>query len=114
MTHGFPLPPYCMSAPPLGPLVEPWRLRYAAYALQGRLAEGCTLPKETIRKEIRTGALRYRSHQVVWLSEICGLAGHGEEAWQHAHQALDLARQGDMVAPCAGASTHLPGTQVLI
>src|SRR5262249_34934521 len=32
---------------------------------------------------------------VVWLSEVCRLAGHGEEveAWQHARQALDLARQ---------------------
>ena len=28
-----------------------------------------------------------------WLSEVCRLAGHGEEAWQHARQALDLARQ---------------------
>jgi tetratricopeptide (TPR) repeat protein len=30
---------------------------------------------------------------VAWLSEVCRLAGHGEEAWQHARQALDLARQ---------------------
>jgi tetratricopeptide (TPR) repeat protein len=30
---------------------------------------------------------------VVWLSEVCRLAGRGEEAWQHARQALDLARQ---------------------
>jgi tetratricopeptide (TPR) repeat protein len=29
----------------------------------------------------------------VWLSEDCRLAGRGEEAWQHAQQALDLARQ---------------------
>ena len=28
-----------------------------------------------------------------WLSEVCRLAGRGEEAWQHARQALDLARQ---------------------
>ena len=28
-----------------------------------------------------------------WLSEVCRLAGRGDEAWQHAHQALDLARQ---------------------
>src|SRR5262249_12934888 len=27
------------------------------------------------------------------LSESCRLGGHGEEAWQHARQALDLARQ---------------------
>jgi tetratricopeptide (TPR) repeat protein len=28
-----------------------------------------------------------------WLSDVCRLAGRGDEAWQHAHQALDLARQ---------------------
>jgi tetratricopeptide (TPR) repeat protein len=31
--------------------------------------------------------------RVAWLSEVCRLAGRGEEAWQHACQALDLARQ---------------------
>jgi tetratricopeptide (TPR) repeat protein len=30
---------------------------------------------------------------VAWLSEVCRLAGRGEEAWQHAHQALGLARR---------------------
>ena len=30
---------------------------------------------------------------VAWLSEVCRLAGRSEEAWQHARQALDLARQ---------------------
>jgi tetratricopeptide (TPR) repeat protein len=30
---------------------------------------------------------------VAWLSEVCRLAGRGAEAWQYAHQALDLARQ---------------------
>ena len=29
----------------------------------------------------------------MWLSEVCRLAGRSEEAWQHARQALDLARQ---------------------
>ena len=33
------------------------------------------------------------SRRVAWLSEVCRLAGRGEEAWQHARQALDLARQ---------------------
>src|SRR5262249_1253044 len=33
------------------------------------------------------------SSRVAWLSEVCRLAGRGEEAWQHARQALDLARQ---------------------
>jgi tetratricopeptide (TPR) repeat protein len=64
---------------------------YAA-ALQGRLAEGRALLEETIREESRTGA-RQAPQRVAWLSEACRLAGHGEEAWQYAHQALDLARQ---------------------
>ena len=38
---------------------------------------------------MRFNSARY----VAWLSEVCRLAGHGEEAWQHARQALDLARQ---------------------
>ena len=42
---------------------------------------------------IRTGALAHHSLRVAWLSEVCRLVGHGEEAWQHARQALDLARQ---------------------
>ena len=64
-----------------------------AYALQGRLAEGRALLEEAIREDIRTGALRGRASRFAWLSEVCRLAGHGEEAWQHARQALDLARQ---------------------
>src|SRR5262249_4497598 len=28
-----------------------------------------------------------------WLSEVCRLVGRGDEAWRHARQALDLARQ---------------------
>ncbi len=44
-------------------------------------------------EHIRTGALQNRSLRVAWLSEVCRLAGRGEEAWQHARQALDLARQ---------------------
>ena len=64
-----------------------------AYALQGRLAEGRTLLEEGIRDSIRTGALQSLSHRVARLSEVCRLAGCGAEAWQHAHQALDLARQ---------------------
>jgi class 3 adenylate cyclase/tetratricopeptide (TPR) repeat protein len=64
-----------------------------AYALQGRLAEGRALLEEAISESLRTGALRNHSRWVAWLSEVCRLAGRGEEAWQHAHQALDLARQ---------------------
>jgi tetratricopeptide (TPR) repeat protein len=64
-----------------------------AYALQGRLAEGRALLEEGIREGIRTGGVGNHARWVVWLSEVCRLAGRGEEAWQHARQALDLARQ---------------------
>jgi class 3 adenylate cyclase/tetratricopeptide (TPR) repeat protein len=65
-----------------------------AYALQGRLAEGRALLEEAISEGIRTGGLRGRlAYRVAWLSEVCRLAGRGEEAGQHARQALDLARQ---------------------
>jgi class 3 adenylate cyclase/tetratricopeptide (TPR) repeat protein len=62
------------------------------YALQGRIAEGCALLEEADREGIRMGA-RHAAYRMVWLSEICRLAGHGDEAWQRARQALDLARQ---------------------
>jgi tetratricopeptide (TPR) repeat protein len=62
-----------------------------AYALQERIAEGRALLEEAIREGIRAGALR--SPVYARLSEVCRLAGHGEEAWQHARQALALARQ---------------------
>jgi len=65
----------------------------SAYALQGRLAEGRALVEEAISENIRTGRLVDHSRWVAWLSEVCRLAGRGEEAWQHASQALDLARQ---------------------
>jgi tetratricopeptide (TPR) repeat protein len=64
-----------------------------AYTLQGRLAEGRALLEETGSVTLRTGVLRGHAHRVTWLSEVYRLTGHGEEAWQHAHQALDLARQ---------------------
>jgi tetratricopeptide (TPR) repeat protein len=67
-------------------------LGYAS-ALQGRLAEGRALLEEASGESIRMGALLNRSLWVVWLSEVYRLAGRGEEAWQHARQALDLARQ---------------------
>ena len=60
---------------------------------QGRLAEGRALLEEGISESLRTGALQGQAYRVAWLSEVCRLAGHGEEAWQHARQALDLARQ---------------------
>jgi class 3 adenylate cyclase len=62
------------------------------FALQGSLVEGRALLEEAIREDSRTGGtgLAYR---VAWLSEVCRLTGCGEDAWQHASQALDLARQ---------------------
>ena len=60
---------------------------------QGRLAEGRALLEEAISESLRTGALRGQAHRVAWLSEVCRLMGRGAEAWQHARQALDLARQ---------------------
>jgi tetratricopeptide (TPR) repeat protein len=65
----------------------------SAYVLQGRLAEGRALLEEGIGETIRTGALANHSRWVAQLSEVWRLAGRGEEAWQHARQALDLARQ---------------------
>jgi predicted ATPase len=65
----------------------------AAYALQGRLAEGRALLEEAISESLRTGGLIGIASRVAWLSEVCRLAGRGAEAWQHACQALDLARQ---------------------
>jgi tetratricopeptide (TPR) repeat protein len=64
-----------------------------AYTLQGRLAEGRMLLEEGISESLRMGALLNHALWVAWLSEVCRLAGHGNEAWQHARQALDLARQ---------------------
>jgi tetratricopeptide (TPR) repeat protein len=65
----------------------------SASALQGRLAEGRALLEEAISESIRTGARQGHALWVARLSEVCRLAGRGEEAWQHARQALDLARQ---------------------
>jgi class 3 adenylate cyclase/tetratricopeptide (TPR) repeat protein len=65
----------------------------SASALQGRLAEGRALLEEAISESIRMGVLYGHADRVAWLSEVCRLAGRGEEAWQHARQALDLARQ---------------------
>jgi tetratricopeptide (TPR) repeat protein len=62
-----------------------------AFALQGCLAEGRALLEEGTSESIHTGARR--AAYWAWLSEVCRLAGYGEEAWQHARQALDLARQ---------------------
>jgi tetratricopeptide (TPR) repeat protein len=64
-----------------------------AYALQGRLVEGRMLLEEAISESIRTGGSFGHAYGVARLSEVRRLAGCSEEAWQHACQALDLARQ---------------------
>jgi tetratricopeptide (TPR) repeat protein len=65
-----------------------------AYALMGRVAEGLALLEEARRDDLRTGALG-NSHVIHLrqLSAVYLLAGRVDEAWQHARQALDLARQ---------------------
>jgi tetratricopeptide (TPR) repeat protein len=65
----------------------------SASALQGRLVEGRALLEEAISEDIDTGGLQGHAYRVAWLSEVCRLAGRSDEAWQHACQALDLARQ---------------------
>ena len=64
-----------------------------AYALQGRLAAGRALLEEASSVTLRTGLLDHHARRFTQLSEVCRLAGRGAEAWQHACQALDLARQ---------------------
>jgi len=64
-----------------------------AYVIHGHLTEGRALLEEAINEGIRAGAMGRHALRIVWLSEVCRLTGRGEEAWQHARQALDLARQ---------------------
>jgi tetratricopeptide (TPR) repeat protein len=64
-----------------------------AYALTGRLAEGCALLEEGLREDIRTGALHAHADHCTRLSAACLLAGRHAEARQQASQALTLARQ---------------------
>ncbi len=69
------------------------RLGYA-YALAGRLAEGRALLEDASREFLRTGPkVDHATVACAWRSEICLLAGHVDEAMQHAGQALALARQ---------------------
>ena len=55
----------------------------SASALQGRLAEGRALLEEAISEALRTGGRQNHARWVAWLSEVCRLAGRGEEAWQY-------------------------------
>ena len=85
-------------------------LGYAS-ALQGRLAEGGALVEEAISESIRTGALQNQSRWVAWLSEVCRLEGRGDEAWQHARQAFNLAqrqkeRGNEALALCQLGAVH--------
>jgi class 3 adenylate cyclase/tetratricopeptide (TPR) repeat protein len=64
-----------------------------ATALQGRLAEGRALLEEGMSESLHTGGQLGLARRVAQLSEVCRLAGRSAEAWQHARQALDLARQ---------------------
>ena len=59
----------------------------------GTWRRGARCWRRRISEDIRTGALRDHARWVAWLSEVYRLAGRGEEAWQHACQALDLTRQ---------------------
>jgi class 3 adenylate cyclase/tetratricopeptide (TPR) repeat protein len=65
----------------------------SAYALQGRLAEGRALVEEALSEDIHTGAMGQHALRIAQLSEVCRLGGRGAEAWQHARQAFNLARQ---------------------
>jgi len=65
-------------------------LGYAS-VLQGRLAEGRALLEEGVSEGIGMGVRR--AFLWAWLSEVCRRAGRGEEAEQHARQALALAQQ---------------------
>ena len=60
---------------------------------RGASLRGARLWRRRSREDISTGALQNHSLWVARLSEVCRLAGHSDEAWQHARQALDLARQ---------------------
>jgi tetratricopeptide (TPR) repeat protein len=62
-------------------------------ALPRRAQEGRGLLEEAIQAGIRTGGLQHHALWVAWLIAVCCLARRDEEAWQHARQALDLARQ---------------------
>jgi len=62
-----------------------------AYGHVGRFTEGLALLDETLRTPM--GGLFRQAAPTRQLSAVHLLAGHFDEAWQHARQALDLARQ---------------------
>ena len=60
---------------------------------RGASRRGARYWRRAISESIRTDAVQGLAYRVAWLSEVCRLAGRSEEAWQHARQALALARQ---------------------
>ena len=63
-----------------------------AFALQGRLAEGRVLLEEGSSEHVRTGGLTGQAYRVAWLSEVCRLAGCGEEARAALSTAVEMYR----------------------
>ncbi len=83
-----------------------------AYAHTGRLAEGLALLEEARRDDLRTGRLggSYVTH-LRQLSAVYLRAGRVDAAWQHACQAVELARQlkvrgHEAVALCQLGAVH--------
>ena len=64
-----------------------------AYALAGRRTEGRALLEEALRESSHIGAVVRAFFCVVWLSEVCCLAGCLDGGRAYAYQALDLARR---------------------
>ena len=64
-----------------------------AYALEGRVAAGLALVEQGVEQQAARGGSWRLALLVAWLSEASLLAGRLEEEYQHATQAVDLARQ---------------------
>jgi DNA-binding NtrC family response regulator/tetratricopeptide (TPR) repeat protein len=64
-----------------------------AYGWTGRFAEGLALLEETLNAALQRRAHRFALIRALRLSTVYLLAGRLDEARQHVHQALDLARQ---------------------
>ena len=88
----------------------PWSATMAGnlgetYGRVGRFAEGLALLDEALRTHM--GGLFRQATPTRQLSRVHLLAGHFDEAWQHACQALDLARQQKTPAVEAAALFQL-------
>ena len=89
-------------------MAQPW-----AMCVRSRAAspEGRGLLEEALRGGRRIGAPQAQPLHVVWLRAIWLLAGHVDEARQHAHQALALVRQyrergNEALALCQLGAVH--------